>query len=166
MRPDELERRLHERLDALGPTPRAELLHVLTERQQAKLETDVAFTVSSVFTTSAATAEFTYKGPVGLRELTGSSYDLILGASHEDFGATTDRNAPVVLDHEHVSARGPQPPPPFRDPPSFEGGVGAVAPDEGDRAEDVEVARPLAEERIREALVSSVARIRVAAVQR
>jgi hypothetical protein len=30
MRPDELERRLHERLDALGPAPRAELLHVLT----------------------------------------------------------------------------------------------------------------------------------------
>ena len=29
MRPDELERRLRERLDALGPSPRAELLHVL-----------------------------------------------------------------------------------------------------------------------------------------
>jgi hypothetical protein len=29
VRPDELERRLLERLDALGPTPRAELLHVL-----------------------------------------------------------------------------------------------------------------------------------------
>ena len=29
MRPDELERRLHERLDALGPAPRAVLLHVL-----------------------------------------------------------------------------------------------------------------------------------------
>jgi hypothetical protein len=29
MRPDELERRLRERLDALGPGPRAELLHVL-----------------------------------------------------------------------------------------------------------------------------------------
>ena len=29
MRPDELERRLQARLDALGPTPRAELLHVL-----------------------------------------------------------------------------------------------------------------------------------------
>jgi hypothetical protein len=29
MRPDELERPLRERLDALGPTPRAELLHVL-----------------------------------------------------------------------------------------------------------------------------------------
>ncbi|MGA9161522.1 MAG: hypothetical protein WB297_11770 [Actinomycetota bacterium] len=29
MRPDQLERRLRERLDALGPTPRAELLHVL-----------------------------------------------------------------------------------------------------------------------------------------
>jgi hypothetical protein len=28
MRPDELERRLGERLDALGPAPRAELLHV------------------------------------------------------------------------------------------------------------------------------------------
>jgi hypothetical protein len=28
MRPDELERRLRERLDALGPAPRAELLHV------------------------------------------------------------------------------------------------------------------------------------------
>ena len=27
MRPDELERRLRERLDALGPGPRAELLH-------------------------------------------------------------------------------------------------------------------------------------------
>ena len=27
--PDELERRLQERLDALGPAPRAELLHVL-----------------------------------------------------------------------------------------------------------------------------------------
>ena len=27
MRPDELERRLRERLDALGPAPRAELLH-------------------------------------------------------------------------------------------------------------------------------------------
>jgi hypothetical protein len=27
--PDELERRLRERLDALGPAPRAELLHVL-----------------------------------------------------------------------------------------------------------------------------------------
>ncbi|HET9249354.1 MAG TPA: hypothetical protein VFP13_05350 [Actinomycetota bacterium] len=29
MRPDELERRLRERLDAVGPAPRAELLHVL-----------------------------------------------------------------------------------------------------------------------------------------
>ncbi len=29
MRPDELERRLQERLDALGPAPRAEPLHVL-----------------------------------------------------------------------------------------------------------------------------------------
>jgi hypothetical protein len=29
VRPDELERRSHERLDALGPAPRAELLHVL-----------------------------------------------------------------------------------------------------------------------------------------
>ena len=29
MGPDELERRLRERLDALGPAPRAELLHVL-----------------------------------------------------------------------------------------------------------------------------------------
>jgi hypothetical protein len=29
MRPDQLERRLGERLDALGPAPRAELLHVL-----------------------------------------------------------------------------------------------------------------------------------------
>src|SRR5512132_4481256 len=29
MRPDELERRLRERLDAFGPAPRAELLHVL-----------------------------------------------------------------------------------------------------------------------------------------
>ena len=28
-RPDKLERRLRERLDALGPAPRAELLHVL-----------------------------------------------------------------------------------------------------------------------------------------
>jgi hypothetical protein len=28
-RPDQLERRLRERLDALGPAPRAELLHVL-----------------------------------------------------------------------------------------------------------------------------------------
>ena len=30
MRPDELERRLRQRLDALGPAPRAELPHVLT----------------------------------------------------------------------------------------------------------------------------------------
>jgi hypothetical protein len=29
VRSDELERRLQERLDALGPAPRAELLHVL-----------------------------------------------------------------------------------------------------------------------------------------
>jgi hypothetical protein len=29
VRPDELERRLRDRLDALGPAPRAELLHVL-----------------------------------------------------------------------------------------------------------------------------------------
>ena len=29
MRPDELERRLRERLDALGPAPCAELLHIL-----------------------------------------------------------------------------------------------------------------------------------------
>ena len=29
LRPDEQERRLRERLDALGPVPRAELLHVL-----------------------------------------------------------------------------------------------------------------------------------------
>jgi hypothetical protein len=29
VRPDELERRLRERLDALGPAPSAELLHVL-----------------------------------------------------------------------------------------------------------------------------------------
>jgi hypothetical protein len=28
-RPDELERRIRKRLNALGPTPRAELLHVL-----------------------------------------------------------------------------------------------------------------------------------------
>jgi len=28
MRPDELERRLRERLDALGPAPRAELLRI------------------------------------------------------------------------------------------------------------------------------------------
>ena len=28
MRPDQLDRRLRERLDALGPAPRAELLHV------------------------------------------------------------------------------------------------------------------------------------------
>jgi len=71
----EMEQALTKRLDALGPAPRTVLLHVLTERQQAKLEADVAFTVSGVFTTSAATAEFTYKGSVGLRELTGSSYD-------------------------------------------------------------------------------------------
>jgi hypothetical protein len=31
MRPDELERRLRERLDALGPASRAELLHVLMQ---------------------------------------------------------------------------------------------------------------------------------------
>jgi hypothetical protein len=30
MRPDQLERRLRELLDALGPAPRAELLHALT----------------------------------------------------------------------------------------------------------------------------------------
>jgi hypothetical protein len=30
MRPEELERRLQERLEVLGPAPRAELLHVLT----------------------------------------------------------------------------------------------------------------------------------------
>ena len=29
MRPDQLQRRIRERLDALGPAPRAELLHVL-----------------------------------------------------------------------------------------------------------------------------------------
>jgi hypothetical protein len=29
VRPEELERRLQKRLDALGPAPRAELLHVL-----------------------------------------------------------------------------------------------------------------------------------------
>jgi hypothetical protein len=29
MRPDDLERQLRERLDAFGPAPRAELLHVL-----------------------------------------------------------------------------------------------------------------------------------------
>jgi hypothetical protein len=29
MRPDQIERRLRERLEALGPDPRAELLHVL-----------------------------------------------------------------------------------------------------------------------------------------
>jgi len=29
MRPDQLERELRERLDTLGPAPRAELLHVL-----------------------------------------------------------------------------------------------------------------------------------------
>jgi hypothetical protein len=29
MRPDQLERRIREHLDALGPAPRAELLHVL-----------------------------------------------------------------------------------------------------------------------------------------
>ena len=29
MRPDQLERRLRERLEVLGPAPRAELLHVL-----------------------------------------------------------------------------------------------------------------------------------------
>jgi hypothetical protein len=29
MRPDELERRLRECLDALGPAPRADILHVL-----------------------------------------------------------------------------------------------------------------------------------------
>jgi hypothetical protein len=31
MRPDELDRRLRERLDALGPAPRTELLHVLMQ---------------------------------------------------------------------------------------------------------------------------------------
>ena len=31
MRPDELERLLRQRLDALGPAPRAELLHVLMQ---------------------------------------------------------------------------------------------------------------------------------------
>jgi hypothetical protein len=30
MRPDQLEHRLRQRLDALGPAPRAELLHILT----------------------------------------------------------------------------------------------------------------------------------------
>jgi hypothetical protein len=30
MRPNELEKQLRERLNALGPAPRAELLHVLT----------------------------------------------------------------------------------------------------------------------------------------
>jgi hypothetical protein len=30
LRPDELERQLRDRLEALGPAPRAELLHVLT----------------------------------------------------------------------------------------------------------------------------------------
>ena len=30
MRPDQFDRRLRERLEALGPAPRAELLHVLT----------------------------------------------------------------------------------------------------------------------------------------
>jgi hypothetical protein len=29
MRPDELERRMRERLEAFGPAPRAELLHIL-----------------------------------------------------------------------------------------------------------------------------------------
>ena len=29
MRPDELEKQLRQRMDALGPAPRAELLHVL-----------------------------------------------------------------------------------------------------------------------------------------
>jgi hypothetical protein len=38
MRPDQLDRRLRERLDALGPAPRAELLHVLmlTDLERAK----------------------------------------------------------------------------------------------------------------------------------
>ena len=35
MRPDELECRLRERLDALGPAPRAELLHVLPDFERA-----------------------------------------------------------------------------------------------------------------------------------
>ena len=36
MRPDELERRLRERLDALGPAPRAELLIVCEEDKVAR----------------------------------------------------------------------------------------------------------------------------------
>jgi len=37
MRPDELERRLQERLDALGPAPRAELLHVPDSKPTMRL---------------------------------------------------------------------------------------------------------------------------------
>ena len=36
MRPDELERRLRQRLDALGPAPRAELLDVLPDLERAE----------------------------------------------------------------------------------------------------------------------------------
>ena len=38
MRPDELERRLRERLDALGPAPRPELRHVLIVRYLERAE--------------------------------------------------------------------------------------------------------------------------------
>jgi hypothetical protein len=38
MRPDQLERRLQARLDALGPAPHAELLHVLMLRNFNRAE--------------------------------------------------------------------------------------------------------------------------------
>jgi hypothetical protein len=42
MRPDELERRLRERLDAFGPARRAALLHVLTLPDFARIDMEDA----------------------------------------------------------------------------------------------------------------------------
>ena len=40
MRPDQLERRLPERFDAIGPAPRAELLHVLKVQDFERADRD------------------------------------------------------------------------------------------------------------------------------
>jgi hypothetical protein len=43
MRPDQLERELRERLDALGPAPRAELLRVLMLPDLARIDMEDAW---------------------------------------------------------------------------------------------------------------------------
>jgi hypothetical protein len=87
MRPDELERRLRERLDALGPAPRAELLHVLMlpdfERfASVRSALELITSRTKTLLTQRQPQEPQFPGtipPGGSNEQTGSS--LVLGLS-------------------------------------------------------------------------------------